>query len=220
MEEPITGLRERKKRKTREALAQAGAELFVNRGYADTTLADIAEAADVSTRTIFAYFGGKEEILFAAWQRMCSDFARALASRPDGQDAIATWRDYVLSSRVEKTELDRRLDQVIAGDERLSGRYRARLITMQEVLASAIARDLGSDPDDLRARLAAASLTAGYGVLEQQDREAAPCTGEEVAAVIDPVIAFVRAGLQAIAVPAGDGPEAPPRPSAPTRSGS
>lgn len=205
MAEARIGLRERKKHKTREALAQAGAQLFVQRGYAETTLADIAEAADVSTRTVFAYFGSKEDILFAGWQRMCDAYARALAERPEGQDSIATWRELVISSRAEKAALDRKLDQVIAGDESLSSRYRARLIAMQEVLATAIARDLATHPDDLRALLAAASLVAGYSVLEQRERDGGSRTSEETGALIDPVIAFARAGLGALAESGGSG---------------
>jgi AcrR family transcriptional regulator len=53
------GLRERKKQQTREKIARAGLDLFAERGYEQTTLADIADAADVSTRTIFAYFQSK-----------------------------------------------------------------------------------------------------------------------------------------------------------------
>jgi AcrR family transcriptional regulator len=64
MAQPATGLREPKKRQTRDALARAALELFVERGYDETTLAEIADAAGVSTRTIFAYFPGKEDILF------------------------------------------------------------------------------------------------------------------------------------------------------------
>jgi AcrR family transcriptional regulator len=201
MEDATIGLRERKKQKTREALAQAGAELFVRRGYAETTLADIADAADVSTRTVFAYFDSKEDILFAGWQRLCDAFARALAERPEDQDSIATWRALVISSRAEKAALDRKLDRVIAGDESLSSRYSARLVAMQDVLAAAIARDLATDPDDLRPRLAAASLAAGYGALERQERDGVSRTSEEIGAMIDPIIAFVRAGLGALATP-------------------
>ncbi len=81
------GLRERKKQRTRETIARAAHELFAERGYYVTTLPDIAEAADVSTRTIFAYFPSKEDILFSDFPLMKEALARALAERPEGVDA-------------------------------------------------------------------------------------------------------------------------------------
>src|SRR5687767_14810234 len=57
-------LRERKRARTRAALIGAAAELFDRKGYAETTVAEIAAAADVSTRTFFGYFASKEELLF------------------------------------------------------------------------------------------------------------------------------------------------------------
>src|SRR3954454_21461909 len=97
-----TGLRERKKRETREALARAGLQLFVERGYDETTLAEIADAAGVSTRTIFAYFPGKEDILFSRIEAMRDALIRALAERPDGTDALTALREFILSSEHEK----------------------------------------------------------------------------------------------------------------------
>ncbi len=199
MAEPATGLRERKKRATRDALARAALELFVERGYHETTLAEIAEVAGVSTRTIFAYFPSKEDILFATMQTMRDALAQALADRPAGTDALTALQDFILSSAHEKTELDHKLGQVIAADPTLSSHKRARIAEFQEVLAAAIADDLGVGPDGLRPQVAAASLTAAFEVLERQDRghSTAP-THEEIAAAIDPVISFVRAGLQAL----------------------
>src|SRR4029077_7102310 len=192
----------RKKRETRDALARAGLELFVERGYDATTLADIADAAGVSTRTIFAYFPSKEDILFASFETMREALAAALAERPDGQDALAALRAFILSSAHQKTELDCMLEDVIAGDQTLSRQKRARIAQLQGVLAAAIADDLGAAPDDLRANVAAASLTAAFEVLEQQERAlSASTTDDELAAAIDPVIAFVRAGLAALPAP-------------------
>src|SRR5690242_8132462 len=155
MAESSTGLRERKKRATKEALERAALELFVERGYDETTLAEIAEAAGVSTRTIFAYFPSKEDILFSTLQTMCGSFSRALTDRPAGTDALSALREFILASAHEKTELDHRLGEVIAGDPTLVSHKRARMAEMQEVIAAAIADDLGVGPDDLRPQVAA-----------------------------------------------------------------
>src|SRR5262249_38230135 len=138
MTETSTGLRERKKRETRRALAQAGLELFVERGYEATTLAEIADAAGVSRRTICAYFPSKEDILCASLQAARDALARALAARPAGQDAFDALREFILSAEHEKTELDLKLEQVIAGDETLRTHKRARIAQLQELLAAAI----------------------------------------------------------------------------------
>jgi AcrR family transcriptional regulator len=183
--ETTAGHRERKKQRTREAIARAGHELFVERGYDTTTLAEIADAAGVSARTIFAYFPSKQDILFSEFQVMRDRLAAALAERPGGKDALGTLRDFILAAAPEKNELDRKLEQ------------------LQELLAAALADDLDAGPDDLRPQIVAASLTAAFEVLELQDRDKAPPhTTEELAAAVDPIIAFVRAGLEALPAPA------------------
>src|SRR5258705_13161589 len=59
-----TSLRERKRARTRRALVEAAAALFERNGYDETTIADIADAAEIGTRTFFSYFASKEELLF------------------------------------------------------------------------------------------------------------------------------------------------------------
>jgi len=196
--EATAGHRERKKQQTREAIARAGLDLFVERGYEATTLAEIAEAAGVSTRTIFAYFPSKEDILFCDFEALRASLAQALAERPGGKDALGTLRDFIVSVAADKTDLDDKVESIVATNETLHSHRRARLSQLRELLAAAIAADLGAGPDDFRPQVAAASLTAAFEALEVHDRKPSPHTPEQVAAAVDPIFAFVRAGLQAL----------------------
>jgi AcrR family transcriptional regulator len=200
-----SGLRERKKQRTRETISRVALELFVERGYHATTLADIAEAADVSTRTIFAYYPSKEDILFSEFPALLDAIAQALRERPAGKDALGTVRDFILSiPHGEKSEDDAQRHAIIEGDPTLRSHMRARLAQLQDLVAAGVADDIGADADDLRPSVVAASLIAAFEVLSERDtaKTHKQQTPEEIAAVIDPVIAFLRGGLEALARPA------------------
>jgi AcrR family transcriptional regulator len=80
-----TTLRESKRRRTRRALVDAAVDLFDRQGYDQTTVAEIAAAAQVSPRSFFSYFGSKEEILFPDCERRLQVAANAIARRAPGQ---------------------------------------------------------------------------------------------------------------------------------------
>ncbi|MFC7110652.1 TetR/AcrR family transcriptional regulator [Nonomuraea rubra] len=61
----MEGRRDRKKRQTRERIQASALELFTSQGYRNTTIAAIAEHADVATRTVTLHFPTKEDLLFA-----------------------------------------------------------------------------------------------------------------------------------------------------------
>jgi AcrR family transcriptional regulator len=198
------GLRERKKQRTRETIARAAHELFAERGYHATTLPDIAQAADVSTRTIFAYFPSKEDILFSDFSVMKEALTKALAERPDGEDALETVRKFILSLHdVEKSELDEQLRVCVDSDETLRSHLRARIAQLEELIAPAIAKDLDAPANDLRPQVVAASLTAAFNLLAERSggSRAKPKSAAEMAALIDPIITFLRGGLDAFKEP-------------------
>jgi AcrR family transcriptional regulator len=78
---PPSALRDRKRERTRRAILEAAAELFESRGYEATTVADIAAAADVGTRTFFNYFDSKEELLFPEPDARVRAAVHAIATR-------------------------------------------------------------------------------------------------------------------------------------------
>src|SRR3954447_5092285 len=83
-----TGLRERKKRRTRHAIATAALRLFAERGYEETTIADIAAAADIAPRTFFGYFPSKEDVVFAEVDDRLGEVAERLATREPGETPL------------------------------------------------------------------------------------------------------------------------------------
>ncbi len=200
--EPQPGLRERKKQRTRDTIARVALGLFEERGYQATTLDDIAQAADVSTRTIFSYYPSKEDILFCDFPEMKAELARALDERPNGADALATLRTFILSMEPDEFHLTR--VQIVRRDETLRSRERARMAEIEALVAGAIARDLNVGSADLRPWLVAGSLIAAFDALDTRLDRAAR---EDLEAALDPVFAFLRGGLDALS--AETGPAAP-----------
>ncbi len=75
-------LRERKKRLTREAIFAAARALFGERGFDDVTVAEIADAANISVKTLFTYIGSKEELLFSGRPTVLDDARRGRQEPP------------------------------------------------------------------------------------------------------------------------------------------
>ena len=129
--------------------------------------------------------------------------AQALAERPEGEEALVTVREFMVSRvAAGKSKLDEQIGRCIHDDDTLRSHLRARLAQLEEVIAPAIARDLGAPEADFRPQLVAASLTAAFNLLSERGRTLR--TAEDVAAQIDPVIAFLRGGLAALKEPAKD----------------
>ncbi|MFF3914588.1 TetR/AcrR family transcriptional regulator [Streptomyces sp. NPDC001852] len=83
------GLRERKKRQTRQYISDVATGLFVERGFDAVTVAEIAETANVSVNTVYNYFPAKEDLFFDRSAGMIDRLARWVRGRPEGESAAA-----------------------------------------------------------------------------------------------------------------------------------
>jgi AcrR family transcriptional regulator len=93
-----TGLRERKKARTRRLIADTAARLFAERGYEHVAVSDVARAAEVAEQTVYNYFPAKEQLVTDRDEQIQDRLADLIRSRPPGVTAAAAIRGYVLKS--------------------------------------------------------------------------------------------------------------------------
>jgi AcrR family transcriptional regulator len=192
------GRRERKKSKTKASIIQAAIQLMMERGYQGTTVADIAEKADVALSTVFAHFPSKDDIVFHFYPALQVSFSDALEKRAPGQstlDAFQSWVEKELASFVTPTNRElQTLRRIIKSEERLLAQEHYRLAYFEKAFAASIAKDLGDAPEDLRPRiLAGAALGAMMAMLENLRRGD---RGRVRRFPIDLVIGMLEAGIE------------------------
>ncbi|MCB5910876.1 TetR/AcrR family transcriptional regulator [Streptomyces pinistramenti] len=128
------GLRERKKRQTRQYLSDVATGLFLERGFDAVTIAEIAEAAEVSVNTVYNYFPAKEDLFFDRSKGVLDRLSRFVRGRAAGESAavavLRELRDEVeaVSPRVGLMEGYGRFMRVVHGAPTL----KARLWYMQQ----------------------------------------------------------------------------------------
>jgi AcrR family transcriptional regulator len=199
------GLRERKKQRTREALVGAALELFEQRGFERTTIADIAEAAEIAPRTFFAYFPSKEDVVFWDFEEQLADFAAKLRERPAEQttfEAIREWFAATVARPEAQTERHQRRRRVVAANDALADHERHLVGRFQALIAEAVARDLGEEPGGPRSRLVAAAAAAAFESLQDQykreDQLELPHDPKQKLEIIDEALSFVEGGIAAL----------------------
>ncbi|WP_314225726.1 TetR/AcrR family transcriptional regulator [Streptomyces zaehneri] len=171
-------LRERKKQRTRDALLRAAVELFTSQGYEGTTVDEIAAAVDVSQRTFFRYFAGKDEAALALVEMTVERFVEAVRARPPHEPPLEALRQAVLDGwysinevveSVVPVEMYLRMYRVIESTPVLLAAHLRRSVEAEEDLARVIAEREGLDVDaDPRPRLAVAVFSGVMRVTERQ----------------------------------------------------
>ena len=114
------GLRERKKARTRQVIADAAARLFAQRGYEQVAVSDVAREAEVSEQTVYNYFQTKEQLVTDRDQLVQDELSRLIRTRAPGTTPAAAIREFVLDTVRGDPPHSRR---TVARRTRLPGRH-------------------------------------------------------------------------------------------------
>jgi AcrR family transcriptional regulator len=195
------GLRERKRQQTRQELISAAMRLFEERGYEQTTVAEIASAAEVSTKTFFNYFASKDEVLFPHLSRRIEAAVSLIEQRrPDDQmaDVLVAAMRHMLADALT-AEVDGGLAAVrlpmIMSVPAVQAATLHRYFLAETQLAQALHR---AYPDTLDAAGAAAvigsvmgaAIAAALVCLQQGD------TGEQLRAAVERAVGIAMHGVR------------------------
>jgi AcrR family transcriptional regulator len=199
--EATPGLRERKKLRTREAIVKAAFELFAERGFEGTTIAQIAEVAEIAPRTFFSYFPSKDDVVFHDFEEQYALVSSWLSDREPGANTFDALRAGIGASLEEageegaarlaekrlRNKLVRENESLAAHSEHLRGKF-------AELVSESVAADLGAAPSDLGPRLVAAAMMAAMNVVDESDEDAAEHSKE----TFESLLAFLQGGLAAL----------------------
>ena len=158
--EGLVEIMSRWKPNARDRLEQAALDLYRERGFEQTTVAEIAERAGLTERTFFRYFADKREVLFGGQTMLQEIYVSAIANAPASAapiDAVAAALEVVAPLFRERYELARQRQSVIAANPELQERELLKRASLASAMADALRRRGVTDP--------AASLAAEIGVI-------------------------------------------------------
>ncbi|MEU9864233.1 TetR family transcriptional regulator [Streptomyces sp. NPDC047971] len=200
----MTGLRERKRERTRQAISEAAIALFLEKGFDAVPVAEVAAAAEVSKPTLFRYFPTKEDLALHRFADHEDEAARVVAGRGAGVAPLDALRAHVLAGLERREPVTGLCDHpaVLAFQRLLYGTPAlvARLHAYQDRSEAALAEVLDDGGGGLEARLAAGQIVAVLRILAEENvrRIAA---GESADAVHPDAVAAAEGAFRAL----GDG---------------
>lgn len=170
-EQVLNGRRERKKAATRAAIADAALRLFLERGYDQVSVKDVADAADVAVTTLFQHFPGKEALVFDQDEDREAALVDVVVNRPADQSVLDALQGYYQTGRSLTLEPALKEFLELVRSTPALREYARRMWTRHEAsLARAIADSTPGRPDVIgAAALARFSLEALDLAGEQPD---------------------------------------------------
>jgi AcrR family transcriptional regulator len=194
-----TGLRERSKARRREAIVRAAMELFAERGYDATTVADIAAAADVAPRTVAMYFPSKQDIAMSRFSEVVGELTGALRDRAPGERVTSIVERWLKAGEAGTDgELKELAVRMFAANPELNALRTARMAAAITAGAEAVAAQAGLAPDAPGARIAA--VAAAAVLIELTDIPAGPDRDRATAIAMR----FMEAGIATLRSSGGD----------------
>lgn len=158
-----TGLRERKKQRTREEIATTAMRLFGERGFDAVTVAEIARAADVSEKTVFNYFPSKEDLIVHRGQEKIQALIDAIRELTPGGSVVTPFRrateELLDAIENEPVESIVAIPRLVMGSHTLRERLFLGWEQEAAALTPVIAGALELEPDDLIAAVMARTLS-------------------------------------------------------------
>jgi AcrR family transcriptional regulator len=161
------GRREIKKRRTRQALIEAAMRLYREKGFEGVTVAEIAHEADVAPRTFFGYFPTKEDVFLGRGDDRLDHLVRTIRDRDRRKPILTAIRPVLLQDREPRPEpIGRGMPDLpeLLRHPAMVHRLRERWNQWEDVLAVAIAEDVGAESGDPRPRVVAAAITGAIRV--------------------------------------------------------
>jgi AcrR family transcriptional regulator len=188
--EPSLGLREAKKQETRQLISDHATRLFIEQGFENTTIAEIAVAARVAKKTVTNYFARKEDLALDHQDEFIDTLARTVTARSPGESALAALRrDFETAVATQNPVAGfagQDFSRMITESPPLSACLRGLHDQREQALSEAIAEAVGVQPDDVTVRTVAGLLGAVHRVLFQriQDLTLAGHTNDEIATIV------------------------------------
>lgn len=186
---PAPGLRERKKAATRSQIVGVADRLFVERGFDNVTLDEVAAECDISVRTVLRYFETKEALALSEETDALERFRSGIAKRRGG--AVDYWRYYIgmmsaeFASRIAHAgDWLRRHYRMVSQPPLFVGFLRLQR-EFEDTLAAALVEDYGAEHSVVTRLLAAALVAGNEAGIESELRERRAFDPDELLNVID-----------------------------------
>ncbi|WP_203828155.1 TetR/AcrR family transcriptional regulator [Actinoplanes palleronii] len=178
------GLRELKKQRTFDAVSSIAIAMFLDRGFDQVSVSDIAAAAEISKPTLFRYFAAKEDLVLHRFADHAGEPARVVAARAAGQSPLDALQQHFIAGLLRRDPVTGLNDtpevlafhDLVFSTPSLATRVHEYQSRDEQSLATALLPTTPTspaaaplEPDPLAARLAAAQILAVQRVLAREN---------------------------------------------------